>query len=200
MSAPAAAAATPATGTAGEVDLGSWDLVSATQAGDREAFGQLYDRYHPMVFRYLMFRVGDRDLVEDLTADTFVRALHSIAAVRYHGRDIGAWFITIARNLLHDHRKSSRYRLEYTVEEMTEVGPSVSGPEQEVLDRAAYEQLRRCVAQLPTDQRECVVLRFHAQLTRAETAQVMDRSEKSVRGLQHRAVRRLAQLLGEAER
>ena len=67
-----------------------------------------------VVFRYVLFRVGDRELAEDVTSETFLRALRRIASVSYQGRDVGAWFVTIARNLVLDHVKSSRFRLEVT--------------------------------------------------------------------------------------
>jgi RNA polymerase sigma-70 factor (ECF subfamily) len=180
--------------------LAGWDLVRATQAGDQEAFGQLYDRYHEMVFRYVLFRVGDRQLAEDLTAETFLRALRRIASVSYQGRDIGAWFVTIARNLVLDHVKSSRYRLEQTTSEIADLSPSTSGPEQQVLDGATHEELLRCVAKLNSDQKECIALRFLQGLSVAETAAAMGKKDGAIKALQHRAVRRLASLLPEGLR
>jgi RNA polymerase sigma-70 factor (ECF subfamily) len=174
---------------------GSWDLVRAAQDGDRSAFAQLYDKYVDVVFRYVLFRVGDRELAEDVTSETFLRALRRIASVSYQGRDVGAWFVTIARNLVLDHVKSSRFRLEVTTAEVDESGRVEVGPEQQVLAGATRSALLECVAQLGDDQRECIVLRFLQGLSVAETAVVMARNEGAVKALQHRAVRRLAQLL-----
>jgi hypothetical protein len=88
----------------------TWRLVTAAQAGDGEAFGQLYDRYVDTVFRFIYFRVNDRALAEDFTSETFLRALRRISTISYQGRDIGAWFVTIARNIILDHMKSARHR------------------------------------------------------------------------------------------
>jgi RNA polymerase sigma-70 factor (ECF subfamily) len=117
-------------------DHGTWALVNAAQAGDMAAYGELFELYFDMVFRFVLFRTGDRALAEDLTSETFVRALRRISSVSYQGRDIGAWFVTIARNLIFDHVKSSRYRLEQTTSEIVELSPSTGGPEQQVLDGA----------------------------------------------------------------
>ncbi|NMH98013.1 sigma-70 family RNA polymerase sigma factor [Pseudonocardia sp. K10HN5] len=179
---------------------GSWALVKACQAGDMRAFSELFDRYHEVVFRYVLFRMGDRTLAEDITQETFVRALRRIGSVSYQGRDIGAWFVTIARNLIFDHVKSSRYRLESTTAEIVELSPSTGGPEQQVLDNATNDELLRCIAKLNPDQQECIQLRFLQGLSVAETAQLMDRNEGAVKALQHRAVRRLAQLLPDGLR
>jgi len=183
-----------------EDSTGAWALVKAAQAGDMSAFGDLFDRYYDVVFRFVLFRMGDRNLAEDITQETFVRALRRITSVSYQGRDIGAWFVTIARNLIFDHVKSSRYRLEQTTSEIAELSPSTSGPEQQVLDGATNEELLRYVGKLNADQQECIKLRFLQGLSVAETAAIMDRNEGAVKALQHRAVRRLAQLLPEGLR
>ncbi|MFL6140805.1 MAG: sigma-70 family RNA polymerase sigma factor [Labedaea sp.] len=172
----------------------SWDLVHAAQQGDTAAFGRLYDRYVDVVFRYVLFRVGDRELAEDVTSETFLRALRRITTVSYQGRDVGAWFVTIARNLVLDHVKSSRFRLEVATAEV-DAQRVESGPEQQVLSKVTNAALLQCVDQLGDDQRECIVLRFLHGLSVAETAAVMQRNEGAVKALQHRAVRRLAQLL-----
>ncbi|KOX33838.1 RNA polymerase sigma70 factor [Saccharothrix sp. NRRL B-16348] len=172
-----------------------WNLVRAAQGGDTDAFGALYDRYVDVVYRYVLFRVGDRTLAEDVTSETFLRALRSIGSISYQGRDVGAWFVTIARNIVFDHVKSSRYRLEITTAELADNREVTDGPEQEVLTDATNAELLRCVAQLGEDQRECITLRFIQGLSVAETAARMGRNEGAIKALQHRAVRRLAQLL-----
>nr|WP_246085920.1 RNA polymerase sigma factor [Pseudonocardia hydrocarbonoxydans] len=200
----------PAPGPAAAVDgpdpvdepdtAGAWSLVRAAQEGDMDAFSQLYDRYYDVVFRYVLFRMNDRTLAEDITQEAFVRALRRIGSVTYQGRDIAAWFVTIARNLIFDHVKSSRYRLESTTADIIDLSPSTHGPEQQVLDGATNDELIRCVRKLNPDQQECITLRFLQGLSVAETARIMDRNEGAVKALQHRAVRRLAQLLPEGLR
>lgn len=181
-------------------DNGAWTLVKASQEGDMGAFSELFERYYDVVFRYVLFRMNDRTLAEDITQETFVRALRRIGSVTYQGRDIAAWFVTIARNLIFDHVKSSRYRLESTTAEIVDLSPSTNGPEQQVLDGATNDELLRCVRKLNPDQQECIQLRFLQGLSVAETARIMDRNEGAVKALQHRAVRRLAQLLPEGLR
>jgi RNA polymerase sigma-70 factor, ECF subfamily len=173
-----------------------WQLVKAAQEGDTDAFGVLYDQYVDMVFRYVLFRVGgDRAFAEDVTSETFLRALRSIGSVSYQGRDVGAWFVTIARNIVFDHVKSSRYRLEVTTAELQDNREETSGPEQEVMTEATNAELLRCVSQLGDDQQECIRLRFIEGKSVSEVAELMDRNEGAVKALQHRAVRRLAQIL-----
>lgn len=186
----------------------AWELVHAAQDGDVASFGRLYDRYVDTVYRYVLFRVGDKELAEDVTSETFLRALRRIGTVSYQGRDVGAWFVTIARNLVLDHVKSSRYRREISTGEIADAGTvpylaerqSESGPEQQVMAMATKEELFRCIGALGDDQRECIVLRFIQGLSVAETAEIMNRNEGAIKALQHRAVRRLAQLLPKGMR
>jgi RNA polymerase sigma-70 factor, ECF subfamily len=189
----------PATDTAHDT---GWALVRAAQDGDVAAFGQLYDRYVDVVYRYVLFKVGDRTMAEDVTSETFLRALRRISTVSYQGRDVGAWFVTIARNLVLDHVKSSRYRMEMTTAEISDTlataGSTGGGPEHEVLTAETTAELLRCVTKLNADQQECIVLRFLQGLSVAETATIMGRNEGAVKALQHRAVRRLAQLMPES--
>lgn len=194
---PAPATPPPAsTETATASDGGqSWALVEAAQHGDAAAFGELYDQYVDSVFRYVLFRVGDRTLAEDVTSETFLRAFRRITSISYQGRDVGAWFVTIARNLVLDHVKSSRFRLEVATADPDDGTAVTVGPESQVLTQLTHTELLRCVRQLGDDQRECIVLRFLQGLSVSETALIMGRNEGAIKALQHRAVRRLAQLL-----
>ena len=109
-----------------------WALVHRAQEGDAEAFGELYDHYVTMVHRYVYHRVGDRATAEDVTSETFVRALRRIDSLSFQGRDVGAWLVTIARNIILDHVKSSRYRLEVTTADMRDADRATDGPEDAV--------------------------------------------------------------------
>jgi RNA polymerase sigma-70 factor, ECF subfamily len=178
-----------------------WSLVERAQAGDAEAFGRIYDRYLDTVFRFIYFRVGNRQLAEDLTADTFLRALKRIGSFTWQGRDPGAWLVTIARNLVADHFKSGRYRLEVTTGDVLDAdredrGPEGS-PEAAVVDHITNVALLTAVKQLNPEQQECIVLRFLHGFSVAETAQAMGKNEGAIKALQYRAVRALARLLPE---
>lgn len=182
----------------------TWAYVDAAQNGDSAAFGRLYDQYAHVVYRYVLFRVSDHCLAEDITSETFLRALRRIASVSYQGRDVAAWFITIAKNLVLDHIKSSRNRLEVPSYELAHGSPTTGaqqrGPEHHVLAAATQVELQRCVRALNPDQRECIRLRFGHGLSVTETAELMHRNEGAIKALQHRAIRRLGQLLPDDPR
>ncbi|WP_100447596.1 sigma-70 family RNA polymerase sigma factor [Glycomyces xiaoerkulensis] len=179
-------------------------LVARAQAGDAGAFGDIYDRYSETVYRYIYFRVNNAQLAEDLASETFLRALRRISSFSWQGRAFGAWLVTIARNLVVDHFKSGRYRLEIAKPDVLgadspETDPTNS-PETAALERLTNATLLTAVKKLNPDQQECIVLRFLQGFTVAETARTMDKNEGAVKALQYRAVRTLARLLPEGFR
>lgn len=168
-------------------------LVTLAQQGDAEAFGQIYDRYVGTVYRYLYVRTGNREVAQDLTSETFLRALRRIESFTWQGRDIAAWFITIARNLVIDTRKSAAYRLEVTTADLLGIqeADDAETPEAAVIRGDREARLVEALRQLTPDQAECVVLRFMEGLSVAECAQVLGRRENAVKQLQLRAIRAL---------
>ncbi|WP_329135146.1 sigma-70 family RNA polymerase sigma factor [Streptomyces sp. NBC_01476] len=176
------------------------DLVERAQDGETEAFGRLYDHYSDTVYRYIYYRVGSKATAEDLTSETFLRALRRIGTFTWQGRDFGAWLVTIARNLVADHFKSSRFRLEVTTGEMLDANEVERSPEDSVLESLSNEALLTAVRKLNPQQQECVTLRFLQGLSVAETARVMGKNEGAIKTLQYRAVRTLARLLPEDAR
>ncbi len=170
-------------------------LVTLAQRGDGEAFAEIYDHYVDGVYRYVFYRMGSHAVAEDLTSETFLRALRSLDSFSWQGRDIGAWFTTIARNLIADHTKSSRFRLEVPTADMRDADRADGDVEGEALRSLQNSELLVAMKQLKTEQQECLVLRFLQDLSVAETAEVMRRSEGAIKQLQLRAVRALAKIL-----
>lgn len=171
-------------------------LVLRAKTGDSEAFGMLYDRYLDLVYRYVYFRVGSHALAEDLTSETFLRALRGIADYTWQGRDFGAWLMTIARNLVTDHYKSGRNRLEVTTAEVFDT--PLDGryiPENAVVTNMVNERVMQAIKQLGAEQQECVILRFLHGMSLAETALIMGKKSGAIKALQFRAIKSLARAL-----
>ena len=175
-------------------------LVELARGGDTEAFGLLYDHYQSSVFRFLFYRTRSSQLAEDLTSETFFRALRSMSNFRWQGKDFGAWLMTIARNLATDHFKAGRTRLELTTEDMGVHDDATEGPESAVLAGLTNEILLCALKALPAEQRDCLIMRFLQGMSIAETAAVLGRSDGAVKQLQLRGVRNLAKLMPEGMR
>lgn len=168
-------------------------IVNAARAGDREAFGQVYGLYADTVFRYVYYRVSTRALAEDLTSETFVRALRRIETFQWQGKDFGAWLVTIARNIIADHFKAIRNRMEHVTSdgEMRDAGKLEPSTEDVVLAAITAVTIHDAIADLNPMQRACIQARFLDELTVAQTAARLDRNEGAIKTLQYRAVRSL---------
>jgi RNA polymerase sigma-70 factor (ECF subfamily) len=171
--------------------------VELAQHGDVNAFGELYDRYAPVVLRFVLSRVGNYALAEDITSDTFVRAWRRLETFTWQGRDVGGWLVTIARNLVADHFASAGYRREIATEDvLTSVATElVDGPEDIVVRNADRARVLSALSRLGHEQRMCVEARFLKGLSVAETARLLGRNDGAVRALQYRALRSLANML-----
>lgn len=185
-----------------EQALEMWAVVQRVQQGDREAFGLIYQRYVDTVFRFIYFRVGHRQTAEDLCSETFLRGMRRIDSFTWQGRDFGAWLVTIARNLVVDHFKSGRSRLESLFglrrdDEAVDATPEGS-PESVVADHLVNVELMSALKLLEAhsrDQYDVLVYRFLDGLPVAETAAVMGKNEGAIKALQYRAVRTLGRML-----
>jgi len=182
-------------------DLSAPDLVARAQAGDSEALGALYDQYHLSIFRYMWARSGDKQLAEDLTGEVFVRMLAHLSSYRMQGLSLQSWLFRIAHNLLVDNYRKTRGRVLVALEEVELQAGAEACPTQQLDHTLTVEQMQKALAGLAPSQREVVVLRFFNELSVAETAQVLNKTEAAVKAQQHRglvALRR--QLNREPER
>ncbi|MEP6665388.1 MAG: sigma-70 family RNA polymerase sigma factor [Nocardioidaceae bacterium] len=175
-------------------------LVDLAREGDAEAFGSLYDHYNQQIYRFVYYRVSSQALAEDLVSETFFRALRSMASFQWQGKDFGAWLMTIARNLVVDHYKAGRTRLESTTDDFGGHVEASAGPEDEVILGLTNEILLEALTHLPEEQQSCLVMRFLNENSIAETAKALGRTEGAIKQLQLRAVRNLAKLMPEGVR
>ncbi|GAA2946585.1 MULTISPECIES: RNA polymerase sigma factor [Streptomyces] len=167
------------------------ETISAARTGNTEAFAALYNENRREVFRYIRSRVRDEHLAEDLTSETFLRALRRIETFTWRGASVGAWLVTIARNLIADHYKASRTRLELPAGDLLATDDIEESAEHAGLRELDVVEARNTVeAALSTIapmQATCLRLRFFAELTVTETAAELDRSVGAVKTLTHRA-------------
>jgi RNA polymerase sigma-70 factor, ECF subfamily len=161
-----------------------WALVDRAQAGDSKAFGEICDNHLDTVYRYVYYRIGVPDITDDLVAETFNRARKIIGRFTERERNPGAWLITVARRVVTEYRRSSRYHLNMSPN-------ALDADEQDEADRATNAALLAAIKRLPGNLQECVVLRFLFGFTPTDTAFVMSESEETIRTWQYRAARTL---------
>lgn len=180
-----------------EVDETS--LLQQAQQGDAEAFGQIYEMYSPLVFRFLFAHLDNRLDAEDLTEEVFLRAWQALPGYRMRGVPFKGFLFRVARNALYDHYRRSRKRandpgLDQELVDDLQPDPAVS-----VSLHQERRELRQTLTGLREDYRAVLVLRFLVGLSPDETAEAMDRSAGAVRVLQHRALAAARKLLQKPE-
>ncbi|MFF3092322.1 sigma-70 family RNA polymerase sigma factor [Streptomyces cyaneofuscatus] len=176
------------------------ELLVRARAGDREAFATLYNEHRAEVSRYIRGRVRDVHLAEDLVSETFLRALRRIDTFSWQGREFGAWLVTIARNLIADHFKALRTRLETPVGQLIDSDPVIGSAEdtglRELAAVEASDAVHVALLALTPEQYGAIQLRYLQERSLTETATAMHRSEGSVKQLTFRGLaamrRRLA--------
>ena len=167
-------------------------LVERARGGDREAFGELYDRHVMPVYRHVYCMVNDRQLAEDLTAQTFLQALQAIARYEERGLAFRAWLLRIAKNLSINH-----WRVQRNHHSSRNDGSEIAISSTEVLCEAKLreEEVWRVVYSLGGDRRQVIILRFVDGLSYPEVAQVLGKSIGAVRAIQYRALSALRRAL-----
>lgn len=167
-------------------------LIIKSKNGDAEAFGELYERYAEVIFRYVYSHIESRLDAEDLTEDVFLRAWKALGKYDERGLPFSAFLFRAARNSLIDYYR--QHKSVQSIEDL-ELHSSEPGPEDLVSDRLSNVDLRNALAGLREDYRSVIIFRFLSGLSPEETAQMMQRSVGAIRVLQHRALSALKELL-----
>ena len=161
--------------------------------GDRalrdEDFERLYEEHAEALLSFLALRTGDRALAEDLLADAFERVLRKRRTFDRRRGSEKAWLYSIALNLLRDHARRSKVERGATEKIRFERGTEAPDPNLgQVEDRDVVDQV---LGVLSAEEREAVALRFGADLTVPEIAELTGNSLTTVEGRVYRALKKL---------
>ncbi|MEZ4768688.1 MAG: sigma-70 family RNA polymerase sigma factor [Caldilineales bacterium] len=176
-------------------------LLERARRRDAVALDRLYLLYIDKVYRYIWYRVGDQALAEDLAMDVFVRLVENIARFRVPSEQqvaaFSAWLFRIAGNRVTDHYRRQARADRFREKRMSELASGDTEEQgQNRLERLAdRDELRQAMEELNENQRQVLYYRFVADLSSAQTARAMKKSEGAVKALQHRALENLRRLL-----
>ncbi|MEW5831107.1 MAG: sigma-70 family RNA polymerase sigma factor [Chloroflexota bacterium] len=162
---------------------------------DPQVIGAVYDRYFPVVFRFVSYRLNDEALAEDVASEVFVRLLESSKKNRGPDSNLKSWLLTTASHIINDHlRRVYRRKTVELSETLTD--PNYLPPDTFDL-REQNRVVKDALAQLTPEQQDVLSLRFGAGYSLEETATVMQKKVNAVKALQFRAVAALNRKLGE---
>lgn len=171
--------------------------IAAARLDPRE-FAPLYDRYSLAIYRFCYRKVGDVDVANDLTAQVFVRAIERLDRYRPKpGATFRSWLFAIARNIVTDRWRRHRptIPIEPQVQSLVDHEP---GPEAQAIAADDLARLSAVLDTLPERQRAIVELRL-AGLTTGEIMATLEMTEPAVKSAQHRAYRRLRDVMGPGQ-
>ena len=164
-------------------------MVRAVE-GDAEAFGDLYQRYLKLIYKYIYYRVGEQDEAEDLTETVFLKVWETLPRFRVEQASFKTWLYRIAHNLLVDRHRTRKTMV--SLDSQPTLRDPTLLPENEVIREEEHEWISAAIAKLPPDYQQILVLRFIERLSHSEAAEIMERSVPAVRVLQYRALKAMA--------
>jgi RNA polymerase sigma-70 factor (ECF subfamily) len=164
---------------------------------DSQVIGAVYDQLYPEVYRYILYRLGDQSLAEDLASDVFVRLLEAVQDKRGPQTNLKGWLISTASHAVVDHlRRIYRRPTETITDSIPDLGP---GPQNEFDLREQNNTVQQAYAQLTFEQQEVLALRFSQGYSLEETANAMKKNVNAVKALQFRALAALQRQMGEVD-
>lgn len=167
-------------------------ILRRAQDGETEAFGLIYDHFSEKIYRFIYFRVGHKEIAEDVLSDTFVKAWQKINQIN-SPEALSGWLYQIARNNIIDY-----YRLKKETVALEEVSNTLEDLINTVDTVSASLQQKKILDklnELTDEQQQVIRYRFFEDLSNEEIAYVMGKSEGAIRVIQHRAIMRLKELL-----
>lgn len=177
--------------------LFSDEVAEGVRRGDPDAVGEVYVHLADRLMGYLVARVRDRATAEDLLEATFIELLRKGHTIVGGPAAIKVWLFRSAYFNALDHIRKVRRRHEDIVDDFSgfDVEEDTDGPDEIALRNERRRIVRAAMAHLSEDQRAVLQMRYVAELTAPEVAEVLGKTEGAVRSLQHRGERALARLL-----
>ena len=179
------------------------DLIKRAQR-EPETFAKLYDKYYPQIFGYILKRVVDLEIAQDVTSETFFKALKNLWKFRWKNLSFSAWLYRIANNEIANYfRKNKKYSISLDKLKGNGFEPiSLHNPETEFLK--AQEELKRHqdflkiqekISQLPIRYQEVITLRFFEKKKIKEISEILGKKEGTIKSLLHRGLEKLKDLI-----
>lgn len=168
-------------------------IIESAIEGESSAFGLLYDRYQPQIYRFIYLKTSHREEAEDLTHQVFLNAWKNIENYRHKGFPFSSWLYQIARNQVIDHYRTKKTTT--SLEVIEEIEEEESTPHKKAEIKFEMEAVKNAIPQLPLEQQDVIIMRFVEELSPKEIALALEKPESTIRVLQHRAIKNLQKLL-----
>jgi RNA polymerase sigma-70 factor (ECF subfamily) len=168
-------------------EMGDIEVVKAAKQ-NKDAFGEIYERYLDKIYNYIYYRTGNQQDAEDLTAKVFYRALSNIDSYEDRGVPFQAWLYRIAHNLVANfHRDRSRRKI-IPLDDYLAHTLRGDAPDKQAESTEAKDMLMDAIHRLPEDRQQLLILKFIQEKSNAEIGHIMERTEGAIKSLYHRTL------------
>jgi RNA polymerase sigma-70 factor (ECF subfamily) len=172
-------------------------LLARARRFDQDALGQIHDEYYAPIFRYALYRTGDRELAEDIASEVMTRLLEGLRAGTGPTTTLAGWLFSVAARVVNDHfRRAYRAPTVELDDGLSDFDQTPSGLTVQTLER---EELRLAIQTLTEEQQHVIALRFGQGMPIEQVARTLGKTEGAVKQLQARAVAALARRLKRDE-
>ena len=168
---------------------------------DKTAFVKLYDKYFQQIYRYVLTRVADTALAEDITSETFMSALENLDRYTYQGKPFSSWLYRIAINNITDHYRMQKSEREAAMQKWHETEDKFDGAEIEMKEEEARQkklenirELNGAFQKLQKSEQDIISLKYFENLSYKEIADIMETNTSHVGVKLKRALSRLNKL------
>lgn len=176
------------------------ELVRQAQKAP-DAFAQLYDQYYPRIFGYVLRRSANLEAAQDITSETFLKALGKLWQFQWRNVSFSSWLYKIATNEVKQYFRKAEYKKSVSLEELQEQGfelLSPHDPENELIEaqekleqHQEFLEVQQRIVRLPDKYQEVITLRFFEKKQIKEIAEILGKREGTIKSLLHRAVEKL---------
>ncbi len=163
-------------------------LARRAQAGDADAFGQLYQALIEPIYRFVFYKTFHTETTEDITSQVFFKTLDTIASFNPNKGSFSTWVYQIARHTVIDHFRTQKNQVD--IQDAWDIGED-SMVQRDVDAHLRLEAVRGQMQKLPSETRDLLILRLWEELSYAEIAQILGKSEAACKMSFSRAIRDL---------
>ncbi len=173
---------------------GEEQLIKNAISGEASAFGLLYDRYQPKIYRFIYLKVSHREEAEDLTHQVFLSAWEKIENFQFKENSsyFSGWLYQIARNKVIDHYRTRKNNLDIS---KIQVIDEKNRPENTFENNLNIKETRQAISLLNPNEQDVIIMRFIEELSPKEISKALGKSEVSIRIIQYRAIKKLKNIL-----
>ena len=187
-----------------DMDLSEEEELVKRAQKDPDAFAKLYDQYYPRIFGYVLRRSANLEAAQDITSETFLKALGKLWQFQWRNVSFSSWLYKIATNEINQYFRKAEYKKSVSLEELQERGfelLSPHDPENELIEAQEklkqhqdFLEIQKKITKLPAKYQEVIALRFFEKEQIGKIAEILGKKEGTIKSLLHRAVEKLREM------